>query len=307
MIFQKTKNRYFSVRYLLTSIFIAFLILMGLTHARAASETKSITIGFQPGGDAEVTKQAAVVVAEALQAAMGISVNVYLSKDYSGLISAMKAKKVDFAFFSALTYVLAEKEVKAKVLLKTIWEGPFYYSGLFVRDNSKIKTVKDLKGKTIAFVDPKSTSGYMYPMAHFLSQKMSEKDFKKVVYSGSHANSVKLLENGEVDVIAVFSDDTEGIKTAYAKYQTKKEKARGIWFSSPIPNDPFAVRQDLYESDPKLVHSVMFELIDVMEKLKDNSSVKSAFGGSSLMPATTKQYQPVRDLLATDGLKIQIK
>lgn len=302
----RSKIQFSFLRYLLTAIFIFGLVIFGFTSSRAET-TKTITIGFQPGGDAEVTKEAAVVLAEALQAALGVKVNVHLSKDYMGLVAAMKSKKVDFAFFSALTYVIAEKEAKAKVLLKTIWEGPFYHSGILVLDSSKIKKVKDLKGKSIAFVDPKSTSGYMYPMAHFLSQKMSEADFKKVVFSGSHANSVKMLEAGEVDAIAVFSDDTDGIKTAFAKYKTGSKKARGIWFSDPIPNDPFAVRQDLYESEPKLVHTVMFELIDVMEKLKDNAKIKSAFGGTSLMPATSKQYQPVRDLLKTEGLKIQIK
>jgi phosphonate transport system substrate-binding protein len=67
--------------------------------------------------------------------------------------------------------------------------------------------------------------------------------------------------------------------------------------SEPIPNDPFVVRQDFYDKNPKLTHNLMFNLIDVAEKLKEDKEVLDFLGARGFMPATTRQYDPVREMV----------
>ena len=96
-----------------------------------------------------------------------------------------------------------------------------------------------------------------------------EKDFKSTVFSGSHSNSVELLEEASVDAIAVFADDAKAIRNAWGKYAGLKKstnkknskKAKVLWVSEPIPNDPFCVRKDFYEAYPKLTHSLMTAIL----------------------------------------------
>jgi phosphonate transport system substrate-binding protein len=263
----------------------------------AEGTPNSITVGFTPSGDPQVLRSGALEIAKALQEELHIPVNVYISKNYTGLVEAMKTKKVDFAFLTAMSYVFAEKEAGAKVLLKQVWEQPFYYSVILTKKNSKLKTLDNLNGKRIAFVDEKSTSGYLYPQVQMKKRKIipSEKKF-----SGSHTQSVAWLDQSEVDAIAVFANDKKGQSNAYLKYSKEKnpeKKVQILWVSEPIPNDPFSVRQDFYDQYPKTTHNLMFALIDVVDKLKSNKDVKETIGAQGFIPATQKQYDSVREVV----------
>jgi len=115
-----------------------------------------------------------------------------------------------------MSFVFAEKFAGAKVLLKKVWDGPYYYSTILVRGDSKIHNLAQLKGKRIAFVDQKSASGFLYPQVLFKKQKIDPlKYFSEITYSGNHEKSVALLADGKVDAVAVFSNDAKGKDTAW--------------------------------------------------------------------------------------------
>lgn len=273
-----------------------------------ADAPSEINLGFIPSGDREVLKRASLVLAKQLQEELSIPVNVFISKDYTSMISAIQQKKVDFAFISAATFVSAEKDVKVQVLLKKIWFEPFYYSAILTKKNSKLKKIEDLVGKKIAFVDLKSTSGYLYPQVMFKKRGWTDKKFAEVKITGSHSESVKLLESGTVDAIAVFSDDKSASKSAWTKFSREDKTGKNIhvlWLSEPIPNDPFCVRSDFYEKYPKLTHNLMFSLIDAYEKLKKNKEVVEIIGAQGFLPATSRQYDPVREMIKELGIKAE--
>lgn len=266
----------------------------------AETQPKEIRIGFIPAGDREMLKKGAFELAKELQSAIGIPVTVYITKNYSGMIGALKEKKVDFSFLTSSVFVLAEKETQLKVLLKKVWAEPYYYSLIISKKDSKIQKFEDLKNKKIAFVDQKSTSGYLYPLAMMKKRNLNDSFFKEIKFSGSHSQSVNLLESGEVDAIAIFGDDAKGENSAWKKYVKNKgneKNYRVVWFSDPIPNDPFCVRQEFYDQNPKLVHNLMFSLIDVVEKLKTKKEVSEFIGANGFLPATSKQYDPVREMM----------
>lgn len=280
--------------------------LQAAENPSAESTPEGITIGVIPGGNPENLRQQSVALAKELQGKLNVPINIYISKNYTGLIEAMKAKKVDFAFFSSLTYVFAEEQAGAKVLLKKVWEEPYYYSTIIVPKKSKIKNLKDLKGHRIAFVDDKSSSGYLYPQVAFKKVGFSDKDFKEVIFSGNHQASIKLLEEKKVDAAAVFSDDEKGLRGAWVQFSTNKnEQYRTIWMSAPIPNDPFCVRQDFYERYPKATHSLMFALIDIAESAPNKNTYFEVLGSKDLMPATSKQYDPVREMVKALNLELK--
>ncbi len=271
----------------------------------AAEHPDEITIGVIPGGNPEQIKKQGVALAQELQENIKIKTNIYISKDYNTLIEAMKEKKVDFAFLTALSFVYAEKTAGAKVLLKKVYHDPFYYAALIVLNKSKIDRFIDLKGKKIAYVDSKSTSGYLYPKAQLKKMNFSDGDFKEVIYSGNHAQSVKLLEEEKVDVIAVFADDSKGASGAWTSFgKLDKKKYKVLWVSEPVPSDPFTVRQSFYDQYPNTAHLVMVSIIDIFEKPENRNKYSDILGSKTLMPATSRQYDPVRDVIK--NLNIQI-
>lgn len=284
-------------------LLLAVLLLAGLTSAAPAPE--EITIGVIPGGNPAQIKVQGMALAQELQEIIKVKTNIYISKDYNTLIEAMKEKKIDFAFLTALSFVYAEKTAQAKVLLKKVYQEPFYYAALVVLSSSKIERFVDLRGKKMAYVDTKSTSGYLYPKAHLKKMNFLDSDFKQIIYSGNHAQSIKLLEEGKVDVVAVFGDDAKGSAGAWTMFgRLDKKKYKVLWISDPVPSDPFTVRQEFYEKYPNVAHQVMVGIIDIFEKSENKDKYGEILGSKSLMPATSRQYDPVREVIK--NLNIQI-
>lgn len=291
----------------LTAVFaLFFTVAVFVVSPGVSAEEKNlpdkIVIGIGPGGNPEALRLQTLELASLLNKEFERPFEVFVSKNYEGLVSAMKEGKIDFAFFSSLTYVQAESEAKAKVLLKKVWNQPFYYSAIIVRKNSSIKNLKQLKGKTIAFVDEKSTSGYLYPQVALQKLGLKNADFKNVQYSGNHSQSVKLLESGDVDAVATFSDDKKGDLGSWQKFASQPKNFKIIWISEPIPTDPFCVRQGFYDTYPKFTHSLMFSLIDIFEKNKGTKKFEEVLGLKDLMPATSSQYDPVREMVKALGV-----
>lgn len=267
------------------------------TKAWAEAQPDSITLGLIPGGQPAAIKKQSQIVAEALQKKLNIPVKIYISKNYAGLTTALKAKKVDYAFLSALSFVEAEKEIPLKVLLKKTYAGPYYFSGLVVREESPIKKIQDLKNKSIAFVDEQSTSGYLYPQVYLQKNKLQNQSFKKMIFSGSHAASIEMLESQKVDIAAIFVDDEKGSSGAWSRFKkNSKSQFRLIWISEPIPNDPIVVRTDFYDKHPKLTHELMYELIEIQNNPETKKRITEVMGQGDLMPATSRQYDPVREM-----------
>ncbi|MGE3974275.1 MAG: phosphate/phosphite/phosphonate ABC transporter substrate-binding protein [Bdellovibrionales bacterium] len=292
------------ISFLKTTFILLSVFFFGLDQGRAETQPKKIRIGFIPGENPDKQRESALQLAKLIESRVGVPVEVRVPPKYPDLIEDMKKKEIDFAFYTAMTFVFAEKQAQAKVLLKKVWKEPFYYSVLIVDPKSKIKSIKDLKGKRIAFVDEKSTSGYLYPQVMFKKSKIDPKSyFKSIIYAGNHQAAIKALVKGEVDAATVFSDDRKGLSSAWTQYSGKPGTARILWVSEPIPNDPFCVRQDFYDKYPRLTHDVMFALIDL--GMSGENKLLQLLGVQEVKLATTKQYEPVREMVREMDLKLE--
>src|SRR5512138_1245847 len=138
----------------------------------------------------------------------GIPVRVTVASDYAAVIEALRNRTADLAFVHPGGYVLASREAKARIVARNLWHGKSTFtSRIYVRRDGGIKTLEELRGKTMAFVDPTSTSGYIYPMV-LLIQRGLVKDrdpktfFREVMFAGAHDAAMRALVNGHVDAIA---------------------------------------------------------------------------------------------------------
>ncbi len=266
--------------------------------ARAHGATPAaVTIGYVASDGASDLKSRGQELASMIEKRTGIKVNTYAGGSYADLVQQMIDKNVDFAFLSALAYVEAEDRTGLKVLLKKVWQQGFYYSVLLVKSSSKIRKLADLKGKRIAFVDEKSASGYLYPRVFLRGAGIDPtKDFKTVVFTGSHEKSVDLLRKGDVDVIAVFANDKRGEDSAWTHQKNPSSAVRVVWSSAAIPNDPFCVRDSFYSEFPTSTHDLMFGLAEIDKDPSIGPEFKRLLGITSLVPATSQQYDPVREM-----------
>ena len=144
----------------------ASALLLALTLTAASAQARDIVMGLIPAENNEEMIQKFEPMRLHLEKKLGEKVKVFTATDYAGVIEAMKKKRVDIAWFGPLSYYLAEQEAGAVAFAVGIREGSnshTYKSIIIAPCDEGIKSIMELKGKSVAFVDPASTSGGLMP------------------------------------------------------------------------------------------------------------------------------------------------
>lgn len=183
-----------------------------------------------------------------LRAAM----KMHQATDYAGTIEALKARKLEFARFGPASYAQAWLVTGGKVepLVVEMDSAGLtgYHSVLAVKADSPYQSLDDLKGKTLAYADPNSTSGYLAP-AYFLRESgvQPETFFARTGFSGSHENSVLALLNGTYDATATWwtNEGNSNVTRMEGKKMIPQGQVRYVWKSPQLPLSPWAIHTEL--------------------------------------------------------------
>ncbi len=283
--------------------------LMFATNVNAQENCKVIRMGFNPAQDATKVLASAKPIANYLEETIrGVEVRATVAQDYRGLIEAMRSNQLDFAWLNPVGYVDAKKADIANVLLKSSREaGPYYWSALIVRADSRIKSEKDLQGSSIAWVDPNSAAGYTFPKATLLSKGVDpDKTFSKQVFAGGHDAVVYSVLNGTVDVGATFANNTKGTSGSWTQYLSDpalQKKIRVILYSKPIPGDTVSVRSTYQKSCPGTVTLLVNALLSMRYQTSTRQMLRDLYRIEYLVPARDSDYDIVREAQAVAAKK----
>lgn len=138
---------------------------------------------------------------------LGVPIEMVHRTTYDEIDIMLENRELDLAFICSSPYVLNNEKFGAELLVAPQVKGSVYYfSNIIVHRNSEVKTFDELKGKTFAFMDPKSNSGKLYP-TYLLSKNnyTPETFFDSYFYSYSHNKSVELVAKKRTDGAAVDS------------------------------------------------------------------------------------------------------
>ena len=267
-----------------------------------------IVIGLNPSERSENTQQNADLLADLIAQKSGLPVKMFVAQDYSGLVEALRAKTVDFAFFAPISYVYAERIADARVLLKAQRYGsPYYFGSIIVRANSPYRTLEDLRGKQIAWVDPSSSSGHIFPKAGLIEKGIDpEEFFARQTFAGGHDAVLLAVINGTIDAGATFANDTLGKSGSWTQLEEGAfgKQIRPIFFSRPIPADNLATSSYMLEKYPEIVQKVTNAVEHMHEDSIGAQVMRSMYHVDAMVPATSADYDPVRD--AADLLNLDI-
>jgi phosphonate transport system substrate-binding protein len=279
------------------------ILLLGLVLfvARTAAADKPLHLVLTPSQKPTDLLAAGQDFGKALGELVGVPVRVTVASDYAAVIEALRNRTADLAWVHPVGYVLANREAKATIVAKNLWHGKSTFTArIYVRKESGFKAPEDLRGKTIAFVDPASSSGYVYPMLLFMQRGLVKgRDpktfFREVVYSGSHDASMRALLNGHVDAIASFDMARE----QYLKDPAEREKVIWIAETPLIPEAGIASRDGL---DPAVVNRLRASLVK-MRGPQYAALLKRVYDIDGFEAAEDKDYDPVRQ--AVDLLNLR--
>lgn len=270
--------------------------------SQAADDGKGLTFAAIPS---EQSADAALKynnLVKLLQKKTGEKVTFVKSTNYNAVIEGMVSGKIDVAEFGPLSYVLAKNngaKITPVASLAPKNAPAVYHSYGLVPGNSPITSVAQFKGKKVCFVDPSSTSGYLFPTAQLKKVGLDPKKDIKPVFAGGHDTSALSVKSGKCDV--GFADSMMVDQILPGKGALKKGDLKIIWRSTPIPNDPLTVRNDLPAGVRKKISDALVQdaNIPTLVKLgicKDEKtcSVTSDTTIWGTKPVTDKTFDPIR-------------
>lgn len=199
----------------------------------------------------------------ALAEATGYDVELYESGDYAIGVTALAEGKVDILYLSPFTYYNATQQADVEPLVTT--SGDFSgrpYNTIFVTksDRNDINSLSDLRGKSFAFVDPASASGFLYPSYDLVNELNLDRDrymesgyfFGSTVYSGGHVNSLVGLLNGNFDAAAIAHALVDFIPRVAPDYDISDLKI--IHETEVIPNPFYIISAEM---EPELKETLL--------------------------------------------------
>jgi phosphonate transport system substrate-binding protein len=289
------------------AVLLLALVALGATCGGPRKDANVLRVGFVPSEDAQQVMQNAQPIVEILERQLGLEIQPFVATDYTGVIEALRVNKLDIAFLTPASYVLAKTEANVRVVLKSARKGsPYYYAAIITRADSGIRTLEDLRGKSFAFGDPLSTSANVFPRKMLHERGIDPvRDFKQILYSGGHDATVLAVLNRKVDAGATYANSPDSQDTAWMRYlksPADQKKIRAIAFSEPIPADNLVVNGNL---DDRLVKKIETIFLELSRDPKGQAMLRDLYQIDGFVPATDKDYDSVRQAFAIAGIPIK--
>ncbi len=265
----------------------------GASDGKFAVDSNTLVFGVVP--DSVDTETNYTPLMDYIGQKTGKKVEYHESTDYAALIEAANAGKIDVASFSGFTYVTATNQGAKLTPISSIVtkEGaePGYYSQAIVPKGSSVKSYADMKGKKICFVDPSSTSGYLFPSYNLIKAGIDPTKDVEAVFAGKHDVSVTKTGEGK-ECEAGFAEDSEVVKSDKVDVigETKVPGAPMV-MSSVLPKD---VQNTLAET---LKEVTINDIIAAGIKNADSDAFRAVFFQTK--PVDDAYYNTIRDICKT--------
>ncbi|GBG05258.1 phosphate/phosphite/phosphonate ABC transporter substrate-binding protein [Lactobacillus rodentium] len=271
------------------------------TESKKPYTPKSLNIQFVPSQAADKLEGRAKPLEDMLSKKLGMPVHVTMSTDYTTVVEAMKSKKIDAGFLPPDGYVLGHQQGAADVLLQAVRYGvkqpngmptnqlvKSYRAEILVKKGSKIKSWKDLKGKSISVQNPTSSAGYVFPVAELYEKGLNVPKECKLVTVTGHDQAVLNVLNGDTDAAFVFEDARNNVK---ADEPSIMKKVVPIYFTKPIPNDTISVRPDMSKKFRKKLANAF---IEIGKSKKGKALLESIYGHEGYVTVKDSDFGIVR-------------
>lgn len=284
---------------LIRHLMIATVTAASLISTAYAAPTLQFAVGmYQPTKDKNDATY--TPLANYLSKKLGVPVKLRTVESWEGLAKSLANGETDVALMGPWGYVLANNEAKAQAVATIEYEGkPIYYGIMITHPGSGINSPADLKGKTFAFADKGSTSGYLIPFYYFQKQGINpDTYFSKVIYTEHPAIEAQVTK-GAIDAGADYNRNRD---TMIADGLIKASDSKIIWKSDPLPNDAVAVSEKLYK-DKAFVAKLQSALEDLKTELKSQPELLPP-RYTGFVKSDNSYYKPIRDAgLATGRLQ----
>ena len=192
----------------------------------------------------------------------GIPVRLFQASDYAGVVQAFAGRHIEIASMSPAAYAASWMESSGNVepiLVTQEADGSTsYIAVMYTRADSGITSLEQMRGKSMAWADPNSASGYLIPRAALRAAGINpETFFGRTGFAGGHEQAIVAVLGRQFDAGVTWAsgvgDPAQGFNRGMLRATADKgmlnmRDIRLIWRSGPIQNGPIVVRKDTPQS-----------------------------------------------------------
>ena len=269
------------------------------TSISAAGNDDELIIGLIPEMNVFEQVERYQMLADHLSERLGVPVRLTMLSRYGNIVDRIVNKEVDAAFLGSFTGALASAQLGWIPIARPINldDSSTYWGYVFVRRDSGITTVEQMRGRRLAFVEKATTAGYVFPVAYLRAHGVSNIDeyFDDVQFWGSHDSTINAVLEGRADVGAAKNTIWERLSSQNPRIEAELE----ILATSPkVPSNGLLVA-------PTVDAQVRKQIEDILLGLGDDPAsrqVLTKLGAKGFVLTEVESYRPVFDLATEAGI-----
>lgn len=204
--------------------------------------------------------------------ALGLPVELFPGADYAGVMQGLLAGQLHIAGLGASAYagiyLQDPQAVEPFAVTMNNDRSLGYFAPMYVRADSDIQNLDDMRGRSLAYADPNSASGYLVPRAELRGQGINDDEyFSRTGFGGGHEQAVIAVLNGQYDAGVTWSSMLGTFEEGYTRGNLRRMVDNGllnmsdiriVWTSGLIANGPMVRRQDLPQEAKDILEDVYF-------------------------------------------------
>jgi len=228
---------------------------------------------------------------------LGMEVKFMPVTDYAATVEGLAGGHLDLVWYGGFTFVQARRRTGNAIPLVQREEDAHFHSKFITRAGSGIRSLQDLKGKTLAFGSESSTSGHLMPRFFLLKQGIDpNRDLARYAFSGAHDATAKWVESGKVDAGALNESVWKKLVDE-KKVDTSKVE---VFYTTPDFFDyNWTVRGDL---DPKLVQKLRAAFLALDPSRPEQKAILDLQRAKRFIETRPENYTGIEEAAKSAGL-----
>ena len=272
-----------------------------VTSSATANEQDGLVIGLIPEMNVFEQVERYQGLAEYLSERLNRPVRLTMLSRYGNIVERILNKEVDAAFLGSFTGALVTAQLGWKPIARPINadDSSTYWGYIFVRKDSGITEVAQMRGQRMAFVERATTAGYIFPVAYFKERGVDdvEEYFAEVQFWGSHDSSINAVLEGRANVGAAKNTIWERM----SRQDPRIESELLILATSPkVPSNGLLV-------SPEVESQTRIQLREILLGLggdPTSDEVLGRLGVKGFVPTDKGSYQAVFELSEEAGIDL---
>jgi phosphonate transport system substrate-binding protein len=274
-----------------------WLVLLALAGAVGAQAQPVFRITAIPDESPTELARKAAPLANYLGQRLGMKVEFTPVTDYAAAVEALANRQVDLAWLGGFTFVQANHRSGGKIVPLVQRAEDEKFRSVFIATNPAIRSLADLKGRTLSFGSQSSTSGHLMPRSYLLAAGVDpDRDLKRVAYSGAHDATAAAVASGKVDAGALNISVWDKL---VADHKVDPAKLHVFFTTPPYYDYNWSVHADMPRAQRETLIRAFTELSPETPEGREILGLQRA---TRFIPTRAENYQGIEAAARNAGL-----